>query len=176
MKVNEIFYSIQGEGHRVGTPVIFIRLSGCNLSCGYCDTDHSSYTEMDVQQIMVSIKKYRCKNVIITGGEPLIQDIEPLTYQLKLSGYHIALETNGTKHLNDVEVDWLTLSPKGKTVLTFADELKMIWGEPIPDGVFSFYKYMQPKHGEDIAPVMEFVKQHPDWRLSTQAHKTWGAR
>jgi 7-carboxy-7-deazaguanine synthase len=99
MKINEIFYSIQGEGKWIGRPNIFIRTAGCNLRCKYCDTTYAyeSGKEMGINQILVSIKKYPCKYVCITGGEPLLQsDITELIEKLQKEKYKICLETNGS--------------------------------------------------------------------------------
>lgn len=98
MKINEIFYSLEGEGAWQGYPTIFIRLSGCNLKCSWCDTDHAKYEKMDIQKILMEIEKYPSRRIKITGGEPLIQDTKLpfLVKVLKDNGYLVALETNGT--------------------------------------------------------------------------------
>ena len=102
MKVNEIFYSIEGEGIRAGMPCVFIRLYGCNLNCSYCDTRYScennEYLEMTTEQILDIVKEYECPNITITGGEPLIhKGIYTLLTSLSKAGYSINIETNGTK-------------------------------------------------------------------------------
>jgi 7-carboxy-7-deazaguanine synthase len=100
MKVSEIFYSIEGEGIQIGRPEIFVRLTGCNLECSWCDTRYAwqSGKEMDIREIVRTIKKYPCKNVSITGGEPLCQSKEvfELVKQLKNLAYWIQINTNGT--------------------------------------------------------------------------------
>lgn len=99
MKINEIFYSIQGEGAWTGLPNIFIRTTGCNLRCSFCDTKYAYNTgkEMTVQEIIKKIKQYPCKYVCITGGEPLLQkDIIYLIDELLKKGYKISIETNGS--------------------------------------------------------------------------------
>ncbi|MBN2065275.1 MAG: radical SAM protein [Candidatus Thermoplasmatota archaeon] len=99
MKINEIFYSIQGEGKQSGQPTIFIRITGCNLRCSFCDTAYAYYegTEMTISQILERIKTYPCKEVCVTGGEPLLQEglIELLNALLKKS-YRVTVETNGS--------------------------------------------------------------------------------
>lgn len=102
MKVNEIFYSIEGEGIRAGMPCTFIRLHGCNLNCSYCDTRYScegnEYTEMKIDDILCEVSKFNCHNITVTGGEPLIhKDIEELISALSQNGYFINIETNGSK-------------------------------------------------------------------------------
>lgn len=99
MKINEIFYSIQGEGINVGLPTIFIRFSGCNLKCSYCDTKYAWYEgkEMDIEKVMKSIEKWRCKRICITGGEPLLQkEVYDLIDFLLRKGYKVSVETNGS--------------------------------------------------------------------------------
>ena len=99
MKVNEIFYSIQGEGILVGAPSIFLRFTGCNLRCSFCDTKYTYLQgkEMSIQAILDTIKKFTCTNICITGGEPLLQkDIVKLIETLLQKNYKICLETNGS--------------------------------------------------------------------------------
>lgn len=102
MKVNEIFYSIQGEGILQGLPTIFIRLTGCNLRCSWCDTKYAYYKgkEMSMLQIIKKIKKFDCKRICITGGEPLLQK-ETLMLIKKLKNYEISIETNGSLDISD---------------------------------------------------------------------------
>ena len=117
MKVNEIFYSLQGEGAHTGTPAVFIRLSGCNLKCPFCDTDFKSYTEMSESEIVAEVNRLsgRCKNVVITGGEPTIVNTEILIDLLHANNYFVMMESNGTKQ-PPYNLDWLTVSPKEKYV------------------------------------------------------------
>lgn len=100
MKISEIFYSIEGEGIAIGKPEVFVRLTGCNLNCNWCDTKYAltDGEEISIDEIMDEISKYRCKNVSITGGEPLLQreELLKLIKQLKISGYWIQINTNGT--------------------------------------------------------------------------------
>ena len=105
MKVCEIFYSIQGEGELAGYPTIFIRLTGCNLRCRYCDTEYAFYEgkEMGIDDIIERIKGYRSRYVCITGGEPLLQrEVLDLMETLLEDGYIVSLETNGSISLEDV--------------------------------------------------------------------------
>jgi len=99
MKVNEIFYSIQGEGTLVGAPSVFLRTSGCNLRCTYCDTTYAytKGTQMSIQEVMDEIKIFSCKSVCITGGEPLLQnETTKLIEHLLRKKYKVCLETNGS--------------------------------------------------------------------------------
>ena len=96
MKVNEIFYSIQGEGPQLGMPAVFIRLAGCNLNCSWCDTKYASHgVEMSTNEIYEDISSYSCRNVIVTGGEPLIQD-DLRSLLIQLLRHKVYIETNGT--------------------------------------------------------------------------------
>lgn len=109
MIVNEIFYSIDGEGYRTGELAVFIRLTGCNLNCSYCDTRYAiksnSGTKMTIDEILEEVKKYDCKNITLTGGEPLLHsNINELIYKLIENNYKVNIETNGaldiTNYLN----------------------------------------------------------------------------
>jgi organic radical activating enzyme len=131
MKVNEIFYSLQGEGCHSGTPAVFVRLSGCNLRCPFCDTRHEHGTEMSVAEVVEAVRQYPAHLVVVTGGEPALQLTPSLVDALHAAGRRVAVETNGTRPL-PANVDWVTLSPKdaflgpqAAPVLTKADELKL---------------------------------------------------
>ncbi|KAA0000616.1 MAG: radical SAM protein [Thermoplasmata archaeon] len=104
MKINEIFYSLQGEGADIGLPTIFIRLTGCNLRCKYCDTEYAFYEgkEMGLEQIMEEIGKWRCKRVCITGGEPLLQNVHQLIDALIKRRYEVSVETNGSLSIDNL--------------------------------------------------------------------------
>ena len=99
MKVNEIFYSLQGEGYFTGRPAVFIRLSGCNLKCPFCDTDFSEYKDMTEEEIVDEVCKLSidCHFVVITGGEPTLQDCTYLIDLLHRNKYSVAMESNGTR-------------------------------------------------------------------------------
>jgi len=187
-KVNEIFYSLQGEGYWTGTPMVFLRLSGCNLKCPFCDTAHDSGTSMSARDIVDEIRKAdegSSRRVCITGGEPLLQLDRALVKAIGDNGYRIHLETNGTRPL-PCDIDWVTVSPKkGARVVIYPDdinEVKIIFeGDDSPlllqwedEGL----KYIQPcdtgdpvKNKENTALAVEYVKRHPGWRLSLQTHK-----
>ena len=117
LKINEIFWSIQGEGLRLGFPSIFIRVAGCSLKCPYCDTVYSWKTGklMLVDDILSEVDNYRGKyphsQLVITGGEPLEQDVLPLVRELKRRDYFISIETNGL-YFQNLPIDWWTVSPK----------------------------------------------------------------
>jgi organic radical activating enzyme len=117
MLITEIFWSIQGEGLRIGMPSIFLRLSGCSLKCSNCDTKNSWQNGIykDVCEIISEIdeygKRYPESQVVITGGEPLEQDLIDVVKDLKSKDYFISIETNGV-NFQDLEIDWWTISPK----------------------------------------------------------------
>ena len=116
LNISEIFYSIQGEGKLVGTPSIFIRTSGCNLRCVWCDTPYTSWEPeknlMSVEHILEEVQRYSdCDAVVLTGGEPMLQNIEELVHALKEEGLHVTIETNGTIY-RELPVDLISLSPK----------------------------------------------------------------
>lgn len=116
MRIAEIFHSIQGEGKLAGVPSAFIRTSGCNLRCGWCDTPYASWhpegDDVPIEQIIAQVDSYAARHVVITGGEPMIQPrIGDLTRGLRKKGYHITIETAATVH-EDVECDLASLSPK----------------------------------------------------------------
>lgn len=106
LKVNEIFYSIQGESTAAGLPCIFVRLTYCNLRCSYCDTEYAFYdgTDYSIEEILVEIKKYNCRLVEITGGEPLVQsEVHVLMSELCSKDYSVMIETGGSLPIKDVD-------------------------------------------------------------------------
>ncbi|MCL4854463.1 MAG: 7-carboxy-7-deazaguanine synthase QueE [Bryobacteraceae bacterium] len=116
MKISEIFYSIQGEGMLVGTPSVFVRTSGCNLRCHWCDTPYASWKpegeDLYLGAILAEVRRYWADYVVITGGEPMIvKDMVRFTQQLKTLGFHITVETAGTV-FEPVDCDLLSISPK----------------------------------------------------------------
>lgn len=127
-KVNEIFQSLQGEGFNQGKNVIFIRLSGCNLSCKWCDTEHSSYTELSLPEIITEISNYNVKSVIITGGEPTLHNLTPLLKELKGLSYWIGIESNGTNSFKEIReyLDYIAISPKDFFQATKVNEVRLV--------------------------------------------------
>jgi 7-carboxy-7-deazaguanine synthase len=116
LKIAELFYSIQGEGSLVGVPSVFIRTSGCNLRCSWCDTPYTSWqpegAELSLRQILDEVRAHPARHVVVTGGEPMIQpEIIPLAEQLRAAGLHITIETAGTV-FKPVACDLMSISPK----------------------------------------------------------------
>lgn len=184
-KVNEIFYSLQGEGWWTGTPMVFVRLSGCNLNCPWCDTDHRNGVEMSADEILSKVREASqglCRRVCITGGEPLLQLDRALVKTLRDAGLKLHLETNGTLPL-PCPLDWVTLSPKGRTAIFMDDvhEVKVVYEGGDPDlGRWEDESllFLQPcdtgdpeRNREILSQAVEYVKRHPKWRLSLQTHK-----
>ena len=116
-RVNEIFYTLQGEGAHAGIPAVFVRLSGCNLRCPWCDTEFKEYREMSAAAIVAEVQDLydipneRRKMVVLTGGEPSLQVDTALINALHEAGFYICIETNGTRPLPE-GIDWITCSPK----------------------------------------------------------------
>ena len=190
MRVNEIFYSLQGEGRHAGTPAVFLRLAGCNLACPFCDTRHESWSEMSEEQIVERVGEYAARCVVVTGGEPLVQLTASLVEALHGAGRKVHLETNGTLPLPEgARPDWVTCSPKDGRMpcIQQVDELKVVyWGQDV-----SAYERMasvcelrlQPldtgdeKRNKEIREqTIAYILTHPIWKLSLQTHKMLGLR
>lgn len=197
MKVNEIFYSLQGEGRYTGTPAVFVRFSGCNLACDFCDTTHQSGTEMSEDEIIENMCRFPAGHVVLTGGEPTLQITASLLKAIRRAGKIIHMETNGTRRLHDdiqPHIDWITVSPKfgKKPALQRIDELKVLFDmnhieyiESLEDTTITDGDcyYLQPcDRGDDtynkanLAQCIEYIKCHPKWKLSLQTHKLLGIR
>lgn len=185
-KINEIFYSLQGEGHHIGEPAVFVRFSGCNLNCPFCDTLHESGTMMTAADIASAVSRYPARLVVLTGGEPTLFLTSELIDALHDCGRRIAIETNGTREVLP-GIDWITLSPKDAFVKDAClrqcccDELKVVFtGEPPGDyaAVSARHRYLQPcdtgdalRNRELIVAAVAWCKAHPEWKLSLQLHK-----
>lgn len=189
-KINEIFYSLQGEGFHTGTPAVFVRFSGCNLRCAFCDTQHQSGVMLSLQEIVDEINKYSIAYlVVLTGGEPSLFIDEAFVAALKKkTGKKIAIETNGTRSLPH-NLDWVTFSPKSAfkggdiepCVLTCCDELKVVYlGQDLAqyDIIQTENRFLQPCFCEDEAQwrtnmnaCVEAVMRYSGWRLSLQVHR-----
>ena len=194
-KVNEIFHSLQGEGYNTGTASVFIRLSGCNLHCSFCDTRHEEGTLMSLPEIVEQVMRYpTAPLIVLTGGEPSLWIDEDFVAGLKkMTGKRIAIETNGTRPVLP-GIDWVTLSPKsgfpgGDTVpcvLTRCDELKVVYlGQDLSqyDAIEARHRFLQPCYSDNPAEreqhlraCIDAVMNNPGWRLSLQTHRTLGLR
>jgi len=201
--ISEIFYSIQGEGFHAGKPAIFIRFAGCNLNCSWCDTNHQAKESLTVDEIINRLIDFPKCMVVLTGGEPLIHDLQPLLKKWKAvllkvgETPFVAVETNGTKSkvlntlLDEYLINWVTLSPKAgivihSSVLFLADEIKVVYdGKQDPNGyyktlmnadeVLEGHLFIQPC-SENYQPAVDFVLKNPQWRLSVQTQKIIGVK
>ena len=186
LQVNDIFYSIEGEGLRVGEPTTFVRLARCNLRCPFCDTEFDRFTPMDIEDIAAEVAYHPAEWVCLTGGEPLGQNLAVLVGRLKEAGYKLHVETNGTIAPDPVlfeRIDHWTVSPKCYPVVAgFAriTELKYVVGrafrEERVEEQLADYVYLQPESSEPryVQKAFEILTRHPRWRLSTRIHKTLG--
>ena len=201
MKVNEIFYSLQGEGHYTGTPAVFVRFAGCNLRCWFCDTDFETGEEMSEVEIVRAIAQFPSHYVVLTGGEPTLQLTASLCDKLHAQGYYLMMETNGTRPLPEgCQIDWITCSPKlidagdgmrklAAIRLSHIDELKVVF-EDSPTQDMSLYEQipateyrLQPCDTQDslsnqaiLNKTIKYILQHPKWKLSLQTHKILNVR
>lgn len=187
----EEFYTIQGEGFNTGKAAYFIRLGGCDVGCPWCDVKESWDAEKHpmtaADTIVQNAKKYPAKAVVITGGEPLIYNLDYLTAELKRNGIRTFIETSGAYPISGFW-DWICLSPKKfkaptPSVLAVADELKVIvfnqsdfkWAEEHAALVSADCKlYLQPEwsRANIVTPlIVDYVMQNPKWEVSLQTHK-----
>ncbi|HEX4964354.1 MAG TPA: 7-carboxy-7-deazaguanine synthase QueE [Thermoanaerobaculia bacterium] len=194
-RVNEIFYSLQGEGVRAGTPNLFLRFSRCNLECrvethGFdCDTEFESGRWLPLAEIVAELRALseECRWVILTGGEPALQADAELIDGLHAAGYELAIETNGSVELPP-GIDWITVSPKVAEHAIRqrrAHEVKYVrgYGQGVPKTVVEADHYLiSPAfEGADVDPrtldwCIRLCKENPPWRLSVQQHKFWHVR
>ncbi len=186
----EEFYTIQGEGYHTGTPAYFIRIGGCDVGCHWCDVkeswDSTLHPPTGIDAIIENVIKYS-DTVVITGGEPLMWDMNLLTQKLKQLHKKVHIETSGAYNLTG-HWDWICLSPKKnklptQTVYEKADELKVIIHNK-HDFIFAEEQslkvnpnailFLQPEWSkkEDMTTlIVDYVMQNPKWRISLQTHK-----
>ncbi|MBR3287037.1 MAG: radical SAM protein [Bacteroidales bacterium] len=204
-RINEIFFSLQGEGFHAGKPAVFVRFSGCNLACPFCDTDFSVSREMTAEEIAQEVAGCgEPRIIVLTGGEPALQVDESLLEALKKRvPVPIHIETNGTRLL-PAGIDWVTCSPKqgSEVVLKQADEVKVVFTEtasdadsdsdfdagsgdwtaaerlvePWRDIITATHYFLQPCSCANETLVVKYILAHPWWRLSLQMHKYIGIR
>jgi 7-carboxy-7-deazaguanine synthase len=161
MRIAEIFYSIQGEGRLAGTPSVFIRTSGCNLRCVWCDTPYTSWEpegeERSVDEILAAAKRCPAKHAVVTGGEPLLaHEIEELTRRLKREGFHVTIETAATI-FKPVECDLMSMSPK----LVNSTPWKRDQGK---------FAWMHEQHRINLPVIEQFIERH-DYQLKFVADR-----
>tara|TARA_R100000152_G_C6770971_1_gene197334 strand:- start:82 stop:702 length:621 start_codon:yes stop_codon:yes gene_type:complete len=181
-----IFETLQGEGRWTGTPATFIRLGACNLKCDFCDTEFNNWEHMTVRDIVNLLPKP--KHIVITGGEPTLQDLGPLVEALHQCNKYVSVETNGTRKIpKKWKIDWICCSPKDRWFPTplhieRADEVKVLVAkdEPIPihykDQIPASHYYVQPINHENAIDhdALEWATQQAikeGWQLCVQLHK-----
>ena len=187
----EMFYSLQGEGYHQGKAAFFIRLAGCDVGCVWCDVkdswDASKHPQLSIDEIVNAALSHPSKIAIVTGGEPLLHALDPLTTALKAAGFQIHIETSGSSPLSG-QWDWICLSPKKfkfplEESVAAASELKVVvfnksdieWAESFEKKVSPNCKlYLQPEwdKADTMTPLsIDYIKAHPQWELSAQLHK-----
>ncbi|HBT94082.1 MAG TPA: 7-carboxy-7-deazaguanine synthase QueE [Chitinophagaceae bacterium] len=187
----EMFYSLQGEGYHQGKAAFFIRLAGCDVGCVWCDVkdswDASKHPQLSIDEIVNAALSHPSKIAIVTGGEPLLHALDPLTTALKTAGFQTHIETSGSSPLSG-QWDWICLSPKKfkfplEESIAAASELKVVvfnksdieWAESFEKKVSPNCKlYLQPEwdKADTMTPLsIDYIKAHPQWELSAQLHK-----
>lgn len=187
----EEFYSLQGEGFHTGKPAYFTRIGGCDVGCRWCDIkeswDASKCPPVPAETIAEHAAEYPAKAIVITGGEPLLYNLDFLCEQLHQKGITIYLETSGSSELSG-KWDWICLSPKMEfppldRIFSLADELKVIiekksdfiWAEENANKVRpGCILILQPEWSEKermIPEIVNYIQSHPSWRISLQSHK-----
>lgn len=183
--VSDIFYSVQGEGSLTGRPMVFVRFSGCNLTCAFCDEPkhRRKRKRMSIDEIVSIVMEYPAHAVYLTGGEPSMQDLRPIIARLKKVGKFTAVETNGYRFQNIANADHIVYSPKGKVKHSpLVREMKFIVDEKTDvREILPYAKkipvHVQPKAKKSIIDkravdfCVALVKEHPELRLSLQTHK-----
>jgi organic radical activating enzyme len=187
----EDFYTLQGEGFHTGRAAYFIRLGGCDVGCRWCDAKDTwnprVHPPIAVAEIVGRVSAHPARAVVVTGGEPLIYPLGELCRELHERGIEIFLETSGS-HPFSGSFDWVCLSPKKQQpplseAWAMADELKVIvetvddlqWAEEcavkVEEGCLLFLQPEWSRHNEMMPVIVEYIKAHPRWRISLQAHK-----
>jgi organic radical activating enzyme len=187
----ELFYSLQGEGYHQGKAAFFIRLAGCDVGCVWCDVkdswDASKHPVLSVEEIVAAAAAHPSRIAIVTGGEPLLHQLDPLTTALRAAGFQTHIETSGSSPMSG-SWDWVCLSPKKFKAplpesVKAADELKVVvfnksdfdWANSfVNDLAADCKKYLQPEweKSDAMTPlVIEYIKHNPSWELSAQLHK-----
>ena len=187
----EHFYTLQGEGFHTGRAAYFLRLGGCDVGCVWCDVkeswDANSHPKVELNTMLQYIQEAKAEMAVITGGEPLLHNLNELTELLQSNHIETNIETSGSSPLSG-SWDWICLSPKKfkeplLEVIEKANELKIVifnksdfdWAEKYAALVNSNCKlYLQPewdKSSQMLPQIIDYVKQNPKWKISLQTHK-----
>lgn len=195
LPVVETFHSVQGEGFWTGTSAFFIRLAGCDVGCPWCDTKHSwpmnRHPQRSLNELIDEAKASTPAMVVITGGEPLMHNLDALTLALHRADLRVHLETSGSHPLSG-QFDWISLSPKrykppledvyssvSELKVVISDPLDIAWAESVEQKISpEVVKLLQPQWNSEDGQriVFEYVLSHPEWRVGLQTHKFLGVR
>jgi 7-carboxy-7-deazaguanine synthase len=191
LPVMEAFYTLQGEGFYQGQAAYFIRLGGCDVGCFWCDVkeswDASAHPQMRIEEIVAGAATYPGRIAVITGGEPLLHNLDELTHELHQAGFQTNIETSGSSPMSG-QWDWICLSPKKFKAplpenVRLANELKVIiynkhdftWAERFAQQTNKTCRlYLQPEWSKaaEVTPlIVDYIKANPKWQLSLQIHK-----
>jgi organic radical activating enzyme len=191
LPVVEIFYSLQGEGRYAGVPAVFVRLAGCHNACPWCDSKETWRTDgfplVAVETVIEQVGAYAARTVVVTGGEPLLHPLDRLCRELQKNNFRTHLETSGTATLSGAW-DWLCLSPKPQQpprpdIYSYADELKIVIASledfaraeenarRVRPECLLFLQPEWSRRAAVVPPIIDYIRQHPKWRLSLQIHK-----
>ncbi len=185
------FYTLQGEGFHFGKAAYFIRIGGCDIGCYWCDTKYSWRADKDklvaIENVVKNVIDTKAKTIVVTGGEPLTYNLNPLSELLHSKNLTAHIETSGAYKLTG-KWDWICLSPKKNApptdeIIPLANELKIIifedddflWAEKYADLVNpNCHLFLQPewsRHKQLTPIIVEYIKKNPKWKISIQAHK-----
>ena len=193
--INDLFWTVQGEGANAGRRALFVRMPHCNLQCAWCDTQFNTFTEMHLDELERTALEEEARFAVITGGEPMLHRHTPkVVRRLKQLGFEVATETNGTAPIVD-GIDWVCVSPKADTerlgkpahwarpdVLAIADEIKLVVDRDFDFTVAERYAaygerahlWLSPEYGAMhvmVGRILDFQQTYPQWRLNLQTHK-----
>lgn len=191
LPVMESFYTLQGEGYHAGKAAYFIRLGGCDVGCVWCDVkeswDASMHPQFTIEEIVTEADKYNGRMAVITGGEPLMYDLDNLTIALKQAGFQTNIETSGVYAMSGIW-DWVCFSPKKfkephESIYPLANELKVIvynksdfafaekYANVVNEDCMLLLQPEWSKQSQILPLIIDYVKENPKWRVSLQTHK-----
>lgn len=190
MNINNVFWTIQGEGQNAGTRALFVRMPYCNLACSWCDTTFNTFTKWTKEELEAFAKQETARFAVITGGEPTMNKHTPLVIEtLKALGFTIAIESNGNFPVPE-RIDFVTVSPKRDAdyyihpdALIKANEFKYVVDKGFDFKILERHKpygasrarlTLSPEFGnfnESVLEIINFIKENPEWRISLQTHK-----
>ena len=194
LKLNEMFWSFQGEGYHAGRRALFVRVPKCNLKCHFCDTEYDQVIEVPLTDFTAFATEEIGRFAVLTGGEPTINAQTPqIINMLQSLGFYVAMETNGTKPPPSVIPDWITCSPKEQSCYEIDEKLYPLVNEfkYVVDNNFNFeildrhrdddtaFLYLSPESSamyENLKKIYIYIRKNPKWRISLQTHKWMGIK